>query len=131
MASQRKRRRIDLESLQGLLHTGGISIAGLGKLLAKVRSLDLEELATNRRHLSDANLETFLKLRCLEHVPLSDGTAFDWEFLHPTLLVSELHRRNTAFRQLVQSALQRHPSSISRPWRIVVGFDEYVPGRIV
>jgi len=57
-----------------------------------------------------------------------DGETFDWEFLHPTQLLSFLVESDDGFRAMLAAAAERSPPSMASPWHLVVGFDEFTPG---
>ena len=61
-------------------------------------------------------------------VPLEKGGEWDWELCHPGLLLSRLVSESQALQAGFKDALSRHPCTPDRPWGLVVGFDEAVPG---
>ena len=61
-------------------------------------------------------------------MPLMDGGEFDWDLCHPGLLLTRLVSESSALQAGFKDALSRHPCTASRPWGLVVGFDEHVPG---
>ena len=112
--------------IQQLLHTGGISIKGLASLIKKIRDLNLQ--ACSSAALYEANLSRFLLLRHIEVVPMSDGGEFQWELAHPCRLVSTMVAECPELERLFVAAALRHPCDAAHPWKIAIGFDEYVPG---
>lgn len=130
MEARPKRRRgpddPTVQSLQGLLHQGRVSTAGLAAILKKVREQGLR--ATSQSQLKDANLAFFDEVRHVEELQLDDGSPFMWEFAHPARLMSMLVRRCPQLAELYKSAALRHPCSEQQPWHIIIGFDEFVPG---
>ena len=54
-----------------------------------------------------------------------DGSPFDWEICHPSMLLQTMVRRSP----LLQDAYGRAANMRrDEPWHLVIGFDEYVPG---
>ena len=53
---------------------------------------------------------------------------FVWEFAEPTLLAQYVVSRRPLLASRWADALQKYPCSADRPWRCVVGFDEFQPG---
>ena len=47
---------------------------------------------------------------------------------HPLELLALLVRENTHIRSWIEAAWRSRPSSRDRPWRLVIGWDEFVPG---
>ena len=131
MAGDRKLRKVDgggTDSLAQLLHVGGVSTVGLSQLLKKLRGVDVSELAATRYQLREANLQCYRKLQHTEAMPLTSSGAFDWELLHPNLLLAEMVGQPTAFQSHVIEAFRRRPPSTTSPWNLVIGFDEFTPG---
>ena len=129
MASERKRRKLSgggADLLSQLLHVGGAR--GLAKLLEKLRGVDVSELAATDWQLRETNLRCYRRLQHTEAMPLTSGGSFDWELLHPNLLLVEMVERSAAFRSRVIAAFRRCPPTTTRPWNLVVGFDECSPG---
>ena len=117
-----------IRSLQDLLHIGGISIKGLADILKRVRDLDPADGSATA--LYEANLARFLAVRHIESVPMLKGARdFEWELAHPCRLLSTMIEECGALERLFTNAFASHPCSASRRWRLVVGFDEYVPGQ--
>lgn len=131
MASDRKRQKVSgggTNPLSQLLHVGGVSTTGLAKLLDKLRGLDLKELSATDWQLREANLQSYRKVQHTEAMPLTSGGVFDWELLHPNLLLAEIVEQCSAFRSHVSEAFRRCPPTSTRPWTLVIGFDEFSPG---
>lgn len=102
---------------------GGVSIKGLGKLLHELRQ------AGSSTSLYDANLVRFLKVRHLESLPmLHGGGDFQWELAHPCKLVALLIQESAELERLFIAAAARHRCDYNHRWKIIVGFDEFVPG---
>ena len=131
MAGDRKRRKVaggGTDSSTQLLHVGGVSTIGLSQLLERLRGVDLSELAASRYHLREANLQSYRRLQHTEAMPLTTGGAFDWELLHPTVLLVEMVGQPTGFQSHVIEAFRRRPPSTTSPWNLVIGLDEFTPG---
>ena len=84
--------------------------------------------APGRQKMSRLRNAKFDSLKQTIKVPLLDGGEWDWQFCNPGLLVSRLVGESEALQAGFRDALSRHPSAPTRPWGLVVGFDEAVPG---
>ena len=125
-----KRRKSSVEVLQRLLHTGGVSQLGLKSLLKEIRTLDNDDIASaSRRALHDANLGAFKELASSKQMPLEAGGSWEWKFLDPNRLLADRAEGDHRLQALFVEALRRRPQSAAEPWHLIVGFDEFVPGR--
>lgn len=129
MAGNPKRRKTSVggDVLQELLHTGSISISGLASLLQKLKGVDLSQPPSEFR-LKDINTSEFSRLCRTEQMPLKSGGTFDWKFLDPNKLLAAMVERQPVFHDHVAEAYRRYPCSPSRPWHLVIAFDEFAPG---
>jgi len=60
---------------------------------------------------------------------LACGTQwFEWEFASPTCLLQLTLMECPKLQTLYAEALRIHPCREDKPWRIVMGFDEFAPG---
>jgi len=126
-----KRRKIDSvigdASLADLLHRGGVSSAGLASILARIGGSTASE-STNRSHLKAANKSEFTRIAHRITLQTVDGGDLHWPILDPSLLLQRLLEESVGLQELYQCALSRCPPSPSNPWRLIVAFDEYIPG---
>jgi hypothetical protein len=67
-------------------------------------------------------------MRCVERVPCVDGSHIDWEFADPNRLFAEAVDHSPGLAAMISDAVRRYPPSMARPWSLIVGFDEFVPG---
>jgi hypothetical protein len=128
MPPKAKRQRVEndagLTDLQRLLHTGGISVAGLSQLLQR---LGVEHVSRNS--LGRENDRLFQSLCCSEELPLQSGGSWKWEYLDPNKLFASRVAASPAVASLVAEAIRSHGApSLDQPWSLVVGFDEFFPG---
>lgn len=126
---KRIRRKADdatTKQILELLHTGGISIKGLATLIRKIQSSNVQALSSFA--LYEANLARFMVVRHIETVRLTDGGDFEWEFAHPAKLVSSMIADCPELERLFLASASRHPCDATHRWRMIIGFDEYVPG---
>lgn len=115
--------------VQQLLHLGGVSITGLAKLLDRLRANPgVVAAPVGEKDLRRVNARAFSELVCRIEVPLLGGRTFEWEFLDPWKTLQLQVNKSMALRSLYVDALRRRPSSMTSPWRLAVGFDEYIPG---
>ena len=110
----------DDDTLQSLLHGGGVSKIALAKLLSK-----LEGVAGHRR-LKAEDAKLFAKVRHVEACPTIDGGVFNWEFCNPGLQMVLFIEGRPKLRRLYERVVATRGSS--EPWNLIVAFDEYVPG---
>ena len=82
----------------------------------------------SRRSLQAANTELFEKHRIVEQMPRTAGGVFDWDLLQPNAWLAALVANSPGLQSLFQKALARSPMTAERPWRLVLGFDEFTPG---
>ena len=109
------------------LHTGGVSIAGLAKLIRVLTDGDVGESRTRLRLLA-ANAEHFDSLECIDTLRMQDGTDWDWSTLEPGRLLALLVAESDELQRILSVAWTRSPPTAARPWSLVIGFDEFVPG---
>ena len=110
----------DNDTLQSLLHEGGVSKSALARMLNK-----LEGVASLTR-IKAEDKKLFEKVRHVEACPRIDGGVFNWEFCNPGLQMVLLIEGRPKLRRLYERAVATRGSS--EPWTLIVAFDEYVPG---
>lgn len=125
-----KRRSRDSDSsLLSLLHSGGISRSGLHELLTKLKGSDVLENGTTIYRLRKIEDDLFKRFGTKLVVPTVDEGEFTWEFIDPNkYLVESVHRR-ARLQALFADAIRNSPPTAETPWHLVIGFDEYVPGK--
>ena len=109
--------------IQKILNIGTAADANVRKILA---SLDGQE--PSWKTVCATRHAKFDSLKHTIRVPLQDGGEFDWHVCHPGLLVSRLVGESEALKAVFKDAMLRHPCAADRPWGLVVGFDEHIPG---
>lgn len=57
-----------------------------------------------------------------------DGSTFLWEFVHPLKLLAQAIEDSPALAALYARAIAEKPPSMQQPWRLILGWDEFVPG---
>ena len=66
---------------------------------------------------------------CIEiSLALGDGEVYKFKMWKPHKQVEHLLAQNPDFEDLIDEALRLHPPTMRNPWRILVGWDEMVPG---
>jgi hypothetical protein len=70
----------------------------------------------------------FDSVKRIESMPLIEGGFVDWEFADPNKLLVNLVEHSPALNRLFTEAVRISPPSVKKPWSLVVGFDEFVPG---
>jgi hypothetical protein len=108
------------------LHTGGTSIQGLSQIFELLDGTTIQRVS--RSALNDANREVFGRHSFVEQLPLHDGSSFAWELLDPNLWLTSLVGQSPVLHEIFRIATARFPPSEARPWRLVLGFDEFAPG---
>lgn len=123
-----KKRRVNVDSgVQQLLHCGGVSTLGLANILKTVKQHGLPA-AIDRRQLNACNLAAFESLSKTVDLELENGGTFALEYIDPAMLITRAVRDNSDLQKWFREALRRRPPSANRPWRLIVGYDEYIPG---
>jgi hypothetical protein len=69
-----------------------------------------------------------MRLRCIENVLCADGSHIEWEFVDPNRMFAEAVDHSPGLAAMVSDAVRLSPPSMARPWSLIVGFDEFVPG---
>jgi hypothetical protein len=126
----KKRRQSQTSAVQSLLHVGNITNDGLTKLLSQLKehSVNPQELRGTRL-VRTAFLQRARDLAVT--IPMrriSGGDAFEWTFLDPNRLLSQLVAASPALQKHVLAAAREAPPSMARPWHLVLGYDEFAPG---
>ena len=66
---------------------------------------------------------------CIEiSLALGDGEVYKLRMWKPHKQVEHLLAQNPDFEDLIDETLRLHPPTMRNPWRILVGWDEMVPG---
>ena len=116
--------------LQGLLHTGGVSKKGLVELLQAIRGVaEMPRGIASKWSVDAEALRRFKEVRLT--LPMKwtakDGS-FEWELADPGKLVAHSVAGSSSLAQAFERAAVQQPPSPERPWRCIVGFDEFAPG---
>ena len=130
MSQPSKRARFDAEasdSLKGFCRLGKITHAGLRELLSRLRR-NPELLDASKRDLAREFYARFEAVRTELPLNLKDGTIWTWEIADPGLLLQKVINESPNLCRLYLDALTKQPCTRERPWRVVVGFDEFTPG---
>ncbi len=75
-------------------------------------------------YYNKAQLAVFDEIMVTESLTMLDGSEFCWELADPNLLLARFVTECPPMRVLYLRALRDHPP----PWRLVICFDEFVPG---
>ena len=113
----------DAARLQSVLGIGTTSDASVGAILSTI-----DGKGPTRRNLTEARQAKYESLHQVINLPLQDGGSFKWELCHPGLPLTRIVSESAALQAAFKSALQRHPCSSDQPWRLLVAFDEHIPG---
>ena len=130
MPPKRQRSRsARIGALQKLLHTGKITQEGLVELIQAFRDLgdDLPD-NVNRWSMTDANHARFKSVAYVEKMQLEEGGSWDWEMAEPNKLLTLMVSESSVLQGLFAEAVRRRAPSISNPWTLVIGYDEFSPG---
>ena len=122
MEARKKARRTSVSRLLGVTNQ-----AALVEVLRQVRDLPDESLNLRRVEFQAYHRELLESLGHEITLELDDGSEFKWQLLHPGKFLAKLVQKES-LGNLFRDALRRHPVSKDRPWSIVIGFDEFVPG---
>ena len=128
----RKQQRIDhgldpaAARLQRVINIGSTSDRSLQELLGQ-----LDGAPTSRHAILQARHALFDSIAHTLRVPivrLKVRSEWEWKLCNPALMLTRLVAESTALQHAFKEALRRHPCSQERPWGLVVGFDEHIPG---
>ena len=109
--------------LQRVLNVGSTSNQALTTIMQ-----GLGFAISRDHHVEDVGQARFEAMsRCVE-MPKIGGGSVTWEFCDPCLLVARLVRESSALQELFRAALVQRPCSKDSPWRLLIGWDEFVPG---
>ena len=103
---------------------GRQELRGIAKAVEEGR----EELPTSRRQIDRTYFENFDSVATSMSLPTSDGE-FVWEFCDPARLLQLSLAKCVPLQETFQRGLQTHRCDVASPWRLVVGFDEFCPGK--
>jgi hypothetical protein len=119
--------------LQRLVHVGGVSSRGLLELLEELRATHAEGLPDTLPHTQHGIGETiharFDAMSVELDMPLIVGDGvFKWPLVDPNQLVARSIDFSSTLHDVFSDAVRLNPPSMTNPWSLVVGFDEFVPG---
>lgn len=124
MADRKRRRTAEaVKSIRKVLHKGGISLTGLADVVKSLRGQNTDDCTM--RAIQAANSQDFTAVRRIIRLPLVNGGTLDWELADPCKLLQLALARSPWLQEIFSQA--RRPTS-DQPWRIVIGFDEFMPG---
>jgi len=129
MSKRRRDGQFKTDKLPQLLHGGGVSMVGLAKILAALQDETDVAVNTMRNQLLRENQSALSGMWCHVDVPCSTGgQPFRFGFVDPGKLLARILSDSPALQDLYLAAWNRSPASFERPWSIVIGFDEFIPG---
>jgi len=95
MSDDKRRRRDSAELLRRLASVRGVTSTALSDILKTLKAAPADASASHRRHtIEDAVHAQFDEFSHIEICTLDDGSAFRWEMIDPSRLLSEVVRRN-------------------------------------
>ena len=85
---------------------------------------------TSERQVRQNYHELWNHVRITEQLPAADGTSDEctWELADVSRLITLVLENSPQLQDIYAAALEQHPGTIDRPWKLLVGFDEYAPG---
>ena len=101
----------------------GVSYSALRKVVAALRNDPL-----SKRELVDVARERYELVAHKLQMPAVGGGNVVIPVCHPLELLSLLVRENEYVRSWVERAWGARPSTRDCPWRLLIGWDEFVPG---
>jgi hypothetical protein len=127
-------RAAKLRKLNGLRrHVPYMSASAMSSLMQEIHDHGLPELH-NRAHLAEATdqeLNSFNAYgQLLYTVPAVSKTELPTEIVlvNPLSLLYAAYEQGGSLTELIDKAMADHPSTPHKPWRLLVYFDEVVPG---
>ena len=110
-------------STKVVLARRGVSESGIEQVLKAAKSGP--PVCTTRRGIAKINSKAFEELKHEEVILLDDGTEFVWKLLHPNKLLRKIVSADPYLQTcFAECAAQK----TTEYWKLVVAFDEYVPG---
>ena len=110
-------------SLGKVVDSAGLSQRALRRVLGAVA-----DESVSRRQLQHISKDRFEKVKCTMRFPKEGGGEVAFEMSHPASLLALVAEENAIFRTWLQDAWCAKPSSPSNRWRLLIGWDEFVPG---
>ena len=92
------------------------------------RIFQVRDDAPGERALRVARQERLDAVKRTIEVETDDGGTWTWALCQPNLLFAAMVSESAPFQQLLKESLRASPCSRDRPWNLLVGFDEFVPG---
>ena len=84
--------------------------------------------APSIKKLRAARFDRFDEVMRTIEVETDDGGTWTWPLCQPNLLFATMASESAPLQQLIRESLRASPCSRERPWNLLVGFDEFVPG---
>ena len=101
----------------------GVSGQGLEKVLKATKSGP--PVCTTRNGAANASSKAFEELKHEEVILLDDGAEFVWKLLHPNKLLRKIVSADPYLQTCFAECAAQKTTEF---WKLVVAFDEYVPG---
>ena len=123
MTSEAKRQRNSrILSVMDINGTSNKSLSVIVNKLVDGPGVSNKMLTKIRRERYDAVKDTL-------HVKAAVGEGeITIPYANPNRLLEYTSSVSDGFRAILEAAFIKHPCSRERPWNLLVGFDEYVPG---
>ena len=128
----RKQQRIDdgkdpaAARLQRVMSRGATSDSNLREIMGQLDGSTPSMRQTS--HVRNAKLDSLIHILRVPIVKLKVRSEWEWKLCNPALLLTRVVAESLALQHAFKDALRRHPCSRERPWGLVVGFDEHIPG---
>ena len=104
----------------------GVSRAALERIVSALSRQDAGRSAAALTR--QAHEQRWAKVATCLKMPSVDGGMVDWHLCHPNRMLALLVEESPALQTWLRDAFRRVPCTPLRPWSLLVGFDEYVPG---
>jgi len=126
MASSSKKPRTSARNpnLLNVVTASGASNNDLRRIIGALEN----EPAPSWKSLQRARKSRFESVMTKLSVATLDGGTWDWPLCQPNLLFATMVSESECLRSLVAAAIRASPCSREKPWSLVVGYDEFVPG---
>ena len=127
MSSAPKRRRTEptvQSKLAKVVCVRNVSLSAVRQVLNLV-----SDEQVSRRQLQASHHQRYEEVKRTMTLPASEGSGnVTINMSDPIKLLTLLLRENQHLRRWFEAAWRASPSSPTRPWRLLVGWDEFVPG---
>ena len=116
------------EKIKGIVNGKGVSLKHL-RDIANQLAQDGEHIS--KKKMDDIAHARFNAVRRSISLPLAQGGEHMWHVADPSMLVAASVRSSETLQDMFAKALQLHPGTPEAPWKLLITWDEFVPGSML